>query len=85
MFDQDELGNSGWDISAKALENGGAGGTMALNIASNWDQAGGATWMRKIFGDLQRARDEQGWDIHAVAQFEDLLEFARLFSQRHYV
>ena len=85
MFDQDELGNSGWDISAKALENGGAGGTMALNVATSWDQSGGAHWMQKIFGDLQRARGEQGWDIHAVARYEDLLEFARLFSQRHYV
>ncbi|OYO27647.1 VWA domain-containing protein [Janthinobacterium sp. PC23-8] len=85
MFDQDELGNSGWDISARAMEHGGAGGTMALNIAADWDQDGGNKWMRDIYGDLQRARDEQGWDIHAVAQFEDLLEFARLFSQRHYV
>jgi len=85
MFDQDELGNSGWDICARAMEHGGAGGTMALNIAADWDQDGGNKWMRDIYGDLQRARDEQGWDIHAVARFEDLLEFARLFSQRHYV
>ena len=85
MFDSDELGNSGWEISAKALKEGGAGGTMALNLAAGWDKAGGSQWTRRTRDDLTRARDEQGWDIHAVERYEDLLEFARLFSQRHYV
>ncbi|WP_300758566.1 VWA domain-containing protein [Janthinobacterium sp.] len=85
MFDDDELGNSGWDIAAKALEKGGAGGTMALNLVRDWDGAGGHQWMQKIYDDLKRARREQAWDIHAVERFEDLLEFARAFSQRHYV
>ncbi|MBB5609272.1 MULTISPECIES: VWA domain-containing protein [unclassified Janthinobacterium] len=85
MFDHDELGNSGWDIAAKALEKGGAGGTMALNLARDWDGGSTNKWMQKIYDDLQRARREQGWDIHAVERFEDLLEFARVFSRRHYV
>jgi hypothetical protein len=85
MFDDDELGNSGWDIAAKALEKGSAGGTMALNLARDWDGGSTNKWMQKIYDDLQRARREQGWDIHAVERFEDLLEFARVFSRRHYV
>src|SRR5476649_646835 len=85
MFDDDEQGNSGWDIAAKALEKGGAGGTMALNLARDWDGGSTNKWMQKIYDDLQRARREQGWDIHAVERFEDLLEFARVFSRRHYV
>src|SRR5439155_18864008 len=36
MFDRDERGNSGWDISAKALAAGRAGGTMALNLPMSW-------------------------------------------------
>jgi len=85
MFDDDELGNSGWDVAAKALEKGGAGGTMALNLARDWDGGSTNKWMQKIYDDLKRAHREQGWDIHAVERFEDLLEFARVFSRRHYV
>jgi hypothetical protein len=81
MFAGDEQGNNGWHVSAKALERGGAGGTMALNVPSGWQAAGGAgTWQDQ----LRRARREQGWDIHAVERLEDLLEFARAFSRRHY-
>ncbi len=80
MFDADEHGNSGWKVSAQAMMAGRAGGTMALNIPEDWEIRG--------YGNpgiaLQRARREQGWDIHAIAQMQDLLEFARRFSRRHY-
>ena len=85
MFDDDELGNSGWDVAAKALAQGGAGGTMALNLARDWDGPGIDKWRQKIYDDLKRARREQGWDIHAVERFDDLLDFARAFSRRHYI
>ena len=85
MFDDDELGNSGWDVAAKALAQGGAGGTMALNLARDWDGPGTDKWRQKIYDDLKRARREQGWDIHAVERFDDLLDFARAFSRRHYI
>lgn len=85
MFDQDELGNSGWDISAKALAQGGAGGTMALNLERDWDGAAAHKWLQQTYDDLKRARREQGWDIHAVERYEDLLDFARAFSRRHYI
>ncbi len=85
MFDNDEQGNSGWDISAKALAQGGAGGTMALNLERDWEGAASHMWLRPPFDDLKRARREQGWDIHAVERYEDLLDFARAFSRRHYV
>ena len=85
MFDKDELGNSGWDISAKALAQGGAGGTMALNLERDWEGAAANKWLQKTYDALKRARREQGWDIHAVERYEDLLDFARAFSRRHYV
>ncbi|MBS1196570.1 MAG: hypothetical protein H6R18_355 [Proteobacteria bacterium] len=82
MFDKDERGNDGWDVSARALEAAGAGGTMALNIAANWETLPGNTW--QDYGRLRRAKEEQGWEIFAISQLEDLIEFARAFSRRHY-
>lgn len=84
MFDKDEKGNSGWDVAARALAAGGAGGTMALNIAGDWDQGQASRWNQEAYDDLRRARDRQGWEIHAIERFEDLMEFARAFSRRHY-
>ncbi|WP_332877854.1 VWA domain-containing protein [Massilia sp. S19_KUP03_FR1] len=82
MFDDDERGTSGWTIAAQALRVGGAGGTMALNLAPDWEQDSG--WNAPAWDAIKRARSEQGWEIHPVAQFEDLLAFARGFSTRHY-
>lgn len=78
MFDTDERGTSGWDISTMALAKGRAGGTMALNLYP---------WMKADHPDrlaLDRARDEQGWDIHTVTELQDLVEFARSFARRRY-
>lgn len=81
MFDQDEKGNSGWDIAAKALAAGAAGGTMALNMANDWESGISRRWAPR--DELRRAR-KQGWDIHAIEDIADLIEFARLFSRRNY-
>ncbi|WP_442782341.1 VWA domain-containing protein [Collimonas fungivorans] len=84
MFDQDEKGGSGWDVAAKALAAGGAGGTMALNLPASWENGPNSAWMQKSVDDLKRARCEQGWEIFAVTQFDELMAFARAFSRRHY-
>ena len=73
MFDKDERGNSGWDIARMALENGRAGGTMALNLWHDWEQ----------MPDLQRAHSE-GWAIHRLSEWDELTAFARAFSKAHY-
>lgn len=81
MFEKDERGNSGWDVAATALRHAGAGGTMALNMWAAWDQAnGGHTY--KAWETLKRARDTQGWDMHAVEDMAQLVAFARAFSRR---
>ena len=82
MFDVDELGNNGWDVAGEALAAGRAGGTMALNLPAGWKEPGN-TWPG--YDALKRAQAEQRWDIYAVAQLEDLLEFAHAFSRRHYL
>ncbi|WP_447765116.1 hypothetical protein [Sphingopyxis panaciterrae] len=78
MFDADERGNSGWEISAAALGKGRAGGTMALNLGP-WIRSDGP-----VGEALDRARREQGWDIYSIEQMEELTAFARAFSQRRY-
>jgi hypothetical protein len=81
MFEPDERGNSGWDVSAQALRSARAGGTMALNLYSPLPAtlAGARGWT----ADLLRAQ-QQGWDLHVVRDMADLLAFARDFSRRHY-
>lgn len=80
MFDKDERRNSGWDVAASALQAAGAGGTMALRT---W-RAGDIASILEHYPVLQRAAREQGWQISAIHRMEDLLEFARAFSRRHY-
>jgi hypothetical protein len=84
MFDKDEQGHDGWDIAARALAAAGGGGSMALNIAADWRNyrpvLRSTTWIQQ----LRRAEKEQGWDISAIVEMEDLLAFARSFSRRHY-
>ena len=84
MFEKDERGNSGWDISARALAAGAAGGTMALNMKSGWEEQAENSWYGQCVRDLKRARREQGWEIHGIEAFEDLIGFAQAFSRRHY-
>lgn len=82
MFDKDEKGNSGWDIAARALKVAGGGGTMALDLASDWDQ--NTEWMPDYLKTLKRAQSTQGWHIHPVNDTDQLIDFARAFSRRHY-
>lgn len=79
LFDQDERGNSGWDVASMALARGRAGGTMALNLHGAW-QTHNADYAKT----LRKARDQQGWEIHAVTDLAQLLDFAREFARRHY-
>ena len=79
MFAADERGASGWNVAALALARGRAGGTLALNLSA-WFQSRPS----QARTDLARAEREQGWEIADVARMEDLVEFARRFSQRRY-
>ncbi|MCI0486286.1 MAG: VWA domain-containing protein [Blastocatellia bacterium] len=73
MFDADEKGNSGWDVSRMALDKGRAGGTFVLNLWQEW----------KDTPVLVRANKE-GWSIHSIKNWEELVEFARAFSKANY-
>jgi hypothetical protein len=73
MFDKDEKANSGWDIAALALKNARGGGTMVLNLYQPWEKN----------ADLVKA-NAQGWAIHVVKSWEDLVKFARDFARLKY-
>ncbi len=79
MFDHDELGNSGWDISARVMQRA-SGGTMALNLPTDWEQHLGSEDVKYLL----RAQQEQGWVIHAISKLDDLVAFASAFSRQHY-
>jgi hypothetical protein len=73
MFATDEQGASGWEISRQALDQGRGGGTMVLNLWQDWQQ--NATLVRA---------HEEGWQIHRVQTWDQLIDFARAFSKENY-
>jgi hypothetical protein len=84
MFDdRDERGNPGWRICAQAINKGRGGGTLALNISSDWDGPAHSSY-RNLTKTLRRARDEQAWNIHAVPTLDGLVAFAHAFSRQKF-
>ena len=84
MFeDNDERGHSGWQICAQAMKKGRGGGTLALNIAREWEMPS-QSYYRNLAATLRRARDEQEWQIHAVPTLEGLVAFAHAFSRQKF-
>ena len=73
MFEKDEKGDSGWDITRMALEKARGGGTMVLNLYGKWEDN----------KDLVQAHAD-GWQISVVRTWEELVEFAREFSRMKY-
>ncbi|MFZ4736279.1 MAG: VWA domain-containing protein [Bradymonadia bacterium] len=75
LYDKDERGREGYEVAGEALARAGGGGTMVLNISQGWES---------YQPHIVRARDEQGWAVHAVSSMEDLVAFARAFSKAKY-
>ena len=73
MYDADEMGASGWDVAAMALERARGGGTQVLNMAEPTEPA--AIWMRA---------KAMGWSVNLVSTWEQLVDFARAFSRLSY-
>lgn len=85
LFDQDERGNSGWDISKQALQSAKGGGTMVLNLQWDYPKPPDSKWMARYHDILKHAEDQQGWDIFPVTSWDAMTDFARAFSRKHYV
>jgi hypothetical protein len=72
MLDQQFQGADGWAIAREAVARAGGGGTYALNMAADWEPE-----------RVARMRAD-GWAVHSVQNWEDLLGFARAFSRAKY-
>jgi hypothetical protein len=79
MFDRDERGTDGWQIAGQALARARGGGTMVLNLPASWESVASPAYQQ-----ISKARDEQGWNVFRVSSWEDLVAFARAFSQARY-
>ena len=85
MFeDLDERGNPGWETTAQAMAKGRGGGTLALNIPADWESGQRHSYYQNLVTILQRARDQEGWEIHAVPTLEGLVAFAHAFSRQKF-
>ena len=84
-FDQDERGNSGWDVTRRALAQARGGGTFVLNLPARWQSAGSDPNARDpALAAILRARDELGIDVQRVADWDELVAFARAFARKRY-
>lgn len=80
MFEDDEKGNSGWDIAAQALKTAQGGGTFVLNLPEYF---GKAEWSGRDSDIISRACGEQGWVLYNITDWDQLLLFAKDFARRH--
>jgi hypothetical protein len=71
IFSMLEQGD-GWQCAREMLARARGGGTYALNMPADWESA-------KV---AQMRAD--GWDVHAVQDWEELVAFARAFSRATY-
>ncbi len=78
-FDNDERGNSGWDVTRSALERARGGGSFVLNLPANWQSV-----QQPAYSAIRRARDELGIDVTRVADWDELVAFARAFARKRY-
>jgi hypothetical protein len=78
-FDKDERGNSGWDVMRGALARARGGATFVLNLHADWERL---KW--DAYAAIRRARDELGIDVRRVADWDELVAFARAFARKRY-
>lgn len=64
--------DEGWSIARDALMNAGGGGTCVLNMPRQWRD-----------GDVDRLV-AQGWSVHRLYDWEELVAFAREFSRQRF-
>ena len=81
MLDGDERRSSGAAICTAALQRAGGGGTLVLNLAAQWEQ-----WTTSpAYAAILRLRDELGFDVFRITDWNELVAFARAFARRCYV
>lgn len=72
MLDEKHSGQLGWDVAREAAEKARAGATYVLHMPPEWE----AERIARMHGD--------GWDVHCIQEWEDIVDFARQFSRAKY-
>jgi hypothetical protein len=72
MLDGNIGGGGGWDAARTGLQNAGGGGTYVLHMPADWE----TEKVKRMVAD--------GWQVHSVQSWEDLVAFAGAFSRAHY-
>ncbi len=62
----------GWIIAKEALEKARGGGTYLLHMPLSWENK-----------NIARMAND-GWDVYSVLNWDDIITFARTFSQKKY-
>jgi hypothetical protein len=70
MLEEKAGGRNGWTIAKQALAAARGGGTFVLHMPLTWEPA-----------KTGRMRKE-GWQVHGIQAWEDIVPFAREFSRR---
>lgn len=74
MYAADEKGRDGREIARMALEQARGGGTLALNLFPQWE----------TYEPLLQQAITDGWEIYPVGTLDELVAFAKAFSQKKY-
>ncbi len=80
MLDRVDRGQSGWQIAEQALVQSRGGGTYVLQLPERLLNTSFGT---EAHGHCQRM-ERDGWHVALVNSMEQLLDFARRFSQMKY-
>jgi hypothetical protein len=72
MLDSKHQDRLGWTVAKTALEKAGGGGTYVLNLPGKWPAK-----------EAERMKSD-GWAVHRIFDWEELIKFAREFSQAKY-
>jgi len=80
MLNEQAGGRVGWEVAQQALARCGGGGTFVLQLPAAMLSA---RWPQATQSCLDRLRNE-GWNVSLVDSMEQLVAFARQFSQARY-
>ncbi len=71
-------GHSGWDVTREAVAKARGGATYVLELSERMRS------VRPSFAAREERMQADGWNVRHVTSMEELLEFARRFSQAAY-
>lgn len=72
MLQEKNAGRDGWTAAKSALEKARGGGTYVLHMNAEWERLG-----------IERMRGD-GWGVHCILEWEDIVVFAREFSRQKF-